>query len=108
MFIPPNQQYVPFSYFLSTELSAPQGHGYDGRDAIIASHARSDFGSTAGLSGVKFFAADGTTELTGVSYSFVNGTKLVATTTTPEPATVALLATGLAAVGAAARRRRSA
>ena len=106
MFVPPGQQYVPFSYFLSTEVSAPHGHGYSGRDAIIASHARSDFGSTAGLSGVKFFAADGTTELTNVDYSFVNGTKLV--TTTPEPATVALTATGLVALGAAARRRRAA
>jgi hypothetical protein len=107
-FIPPNQQYVPFSYFLSTEVSAPRGHAYSAREDIIASHAYSNFGSTAGLSGVRFFAADGATELTDVAYSFVNGTKLVAATTTPEPATLALVGADPRRAGAPQARRRSA
>jgi hypothetical protein len=107
-FVGMNERYLSFAYNFKSESHVPSVVQANTTDYWITSHVKGDFGSTAGLTGVRFYGADKATELAGIQYSFVNGTQFVGpTTTAPEPATWALMGTGLAALGVVARRRRA-
>jgi len=73
--------------------------------------ASSDFGNSAGITGIRFLNSAGGT-MTNVNYSFLNGTTFydpdAPISTVPEPATWTLMATGLLVLCGASRFRRSA
>jgi hypothetical protein len=101
-----NDRLLGFTYNFRSEAEVPSSvQAGTQEDYYVWSRVTGDFGSTAGLTGVRFYDASRSTELTNVGYSFVNGTQFV-TTTAPEPATWALMGTGLVALAGIARRRR--
>ncbi len=100
-----NERFLSFAYNFRSEAQVPSAVAASApENYYLWSRVTGDFGSTAGLTGVRFYDAGKTQQLSGVSYAFVNGTQFV--TTTPEPGTGALLGTGLLAIGGVARRRR--
>ena len=74
-------------------------------------YAAANFGNTAGITGIRFLDYNQQVITDPVTYEFQNGTRFYnsdsPTTTVREPATWALLATGLLLMEVAARYRRA-
>jgi hypothetical protein len=71
----------------------------------VDGHAMAGFGNTLRFTDYRVLNAGGTDITNAVQVTFAQGTTFTPSTTVPEPTTWALLGTGLAALGGAARRR---
>ena len=92
------------SFFMDLRVSSAVGAW--GPIGPVSMYASSNFMNTAGITALRFYDADGTESSSRVAYAFDNGTELLpAASTVPEPATLALVAGGLAALAVVRRRR---
>jgi hypothetical protein len=94
------------------EMAARAGVGNlsaDHTPAFFYGGATADFFNTAKFVGIDFFDVNGNNINDETSYSFSDGLQVptgIPVTTTPEPGSMALMATGLAAAAGWRRRRR--